>query len=382
MTKEVLRINGKDEIEFLKAYHHDGICSVSEIGLDWNSLVEMYEYYNNYVVGDLDLVAQKVAKNLKSIKGAYIVKYRIKDPEHLVDKAIRKKIDFNKVVTKDNFLEEFDDFIGLRILHLFKNDWEAVYTSLSKMYERKEKPVAYYRKGDDEGFLERCAMLGLVPKEKKAGYRSIHYIAKIPFFSYEFKCEIQIRTIFEEAWGEIDHLVRYPNNTDNELLNRYLLMFNALVGYADEMGTFLMMMKNDMEDMNKKNKELDKLVADLKYEIASLEGNNKTKTQKIDRLMSQLESIKNPWSAYVPGKTLPSTVEYISKIQNPSGYTYHSPFTTMHERFEEILKQTDLKSAPENINLEISKFKMPKIGSYQPLRVENLPWYNANKKKK
>ena len=28
-------------------------------------------------------------------------------------------------------------------------------------------------------------------------------------------CEIQVRTLLEEVWGEIDHLVNYPKPTDN-----------------------------------------------------------------------------------------------------------------------------------------------------------------------
>ena len=39
--KKVLTINGKDEQAFLAAYHHD-YKSVSEIGLEWAALVELY----------------------------------------------------------------------------------------------------------------------------------------------------------------------------------------------------------------------------------------------------------------------------------------------------------------------------------------------------
>lgn len=228
MTQNVfLTINGKDEESFLRKYNHNYI-TVSEIGLDWTTLVGIHDYYLGIVRNKLEIAAQELFLELKSIKGAHTVKYRIKDPEHLIDKIIRKKIEQERVVTKENFLDEFDDFIGFRILHLFKTDWESIYKTIKAKYKAKEPPVAYHREGDDQQLIDRFKELGLEPKVKKAGYRSIHYIAKFPFFSSEFKCEIQIRTLFEEAWSEIDHLVRYPNNTENELLNSYLLMFNRL----------------------------------------------------------------------------------------------------------------------------------------------------------
>ena len=57
--------------------------------------------------------------------------------------------------------------------------------------------------------------------------------------------EIQVRTVFEEAWSEIDHIMRYPYDTDNPVITEYLAIFNRMVGCADEMGTFLKKVKKD-----------------------------------------------------------------------------------------------------------------------------------------
>lgn len=88
MADVFLTINGKDEKTFLQAYNHD-IKSVSEIGLDWPSLVKIHDYYKGIVVNKLEIAAQEMFLQLKTIKGAHTVKYRIKDPEHLIDKIIR-----------------------------------------------------------------------------------------------------------------------------------------------------------------------------------------------------------------------------------------------------------------------------------------------------
>lgn len=314
-------INGKDEKSFLQSYNHD-IKSVAEIGIDWPSLVEIHDYYKGVIVNKLEIAAQEMFFQLKTIKGAHTVKYRIKDPEHLIDKIIRKKIDDNREVTKENFLEEFDDFIGFRILHLFKTDWEPIYETIKSKYESKETPVAYHRDGDDPAFIQKCKDLGLEPKVKKAGYRSIHFIAKFPFFAGgHFKCEIQIRTLFEEAWSEIDHLVRYPNNTDNELLNSYLLMFNKLAGYADDMGTFLMAMKGSLSQQQSERNELETAIDELKKEISSLKVKNGKQKVRIDDLMKKLDrGVTSGWPD-LSELQYPSTLDYISQIQAPSGST-------------------------------------------------------------
>ena len=335
MDKVFETINGKDEGEFLEAYSHD-IKSVSEIGLEWKSLIEIHDYYKGIVRNKLEITAQELFLQLKSIKGAHTVKYRIKDPEHLIDKIIRKKIDDGRLVTKENFLEEFDDFIGFRIMHLFKTDWEPIFISIKDKFVSKETPVAYHRNGDDPGFLQRCRDLGIEPKVKDAGYRSIHYIGMFPFFGSNFKCEIQIRTLFEEAWSEIDHLVRYPNNTNNELLNTYLLIFNKIAGCADEMGTFLMVMKASLAQQQNERSELENIVEKLREEISGLKLTNSRQKNRINELIKKLdEGVTVGW--YNPSVLhTPSTLDYITQIQTPSGLTGIDSLTKLHENIEQV----------------------------------------------
>lgn len=370
--EKVLTINGKDEQAFLATYLHD-LKSVEEVGLNWAALVDLHDFYCNNTMGTLDLIAQQVSQKLKAIKGAYIVRYRVKDPEHVIDKIIRKAKD-GRVITKDNFLDEIDDFVGLRVLHLFKNNWEEIFAAVSKEYSAKEQPVAYHRKGDDPVFLKRCEELGLQPKERAAGYRSIHYVAIVPVLSTTFKCEIQIRTVFEDAWSEIDHLVRYPNNTGNELLNSYLMMFNRLAGCADEMGTFLMAMKSNMAQMQEER-------AALLNEIESLRGKNAKQNKKIDELKNKLDkSIMIGWP-YTVDNPMQSTLDYIESIQNPSGATLHfeNPYASMQESIEELMKATEAAGRLQNSLPK--KFKMPKVGEW-PLTMKEFPWGTSPKDKK
>ena len=366
-----LMINGKTEKAFLTAYQHD-YNSVEEVGLDWASLVDLHNHYINNVQGTLNLIAQQVAQKLMAIKGAYIVKYRVKDPEHIIDKIIRKAKG-GRIITKDNFLDEIDDFVGLRILHLFKDNWEEIYQEVAKEYAAKETPVVYHRIGDDLNFLKRCEYLKLERKEHPAAYRSIHYVALVPVLSTTFKCEIQIRTVFEDAWSEIDHLVRYPNNTGNELLNSYLMVFNRLAGCADEMGTFLMAMKSRLANMQQ---ERDKLL----NEIESLRGTNAQQNQKIDELKKKLDKSAYIGWPYMSDNPMQSTLDYIDSIQHPSGSTYNfaNPYAEMQEDLEQILQKYQLDSFRQLGEDGRMTFKMPKAGIWST-SLKPLTWPKGKK---
>ncbi len=369
-----LTINGKDEKSFLAAYQHD-YKTVEEIGLNWAALVDLHDYYCNNIKGDLELIAQQVFQKLTSIRGAYIVRYRVKDPEHIIDKVIRKAKD-GRIITKDNFLDEIDDFVGFRILHLFKDNWEEVFQAVAKEYKWKETPVAYYRKGDAPSFLKHCEGLGLLPKEHPAGYRSIHYVATVPFLSNTFKCEIQIRTIFEDAWSEIDHLVRYPNNTGNDLLNNYLMMFNRLAGCADEMGTFLMAMKTNITQMQQERKE-------LLNEIENLKGKNAEQNKKIDELKKKLDKSTYLGWPYIPNNPMPSTLDYIATIQNPSdlfSYSFSTPYANMQDDLEQLLRQHQFNAFQQLGEKGEMHFKMPKAGVW-PIGMEGCSGASSKDKK-
>ena len=98
--------------------------------------------------------------------------------------------------------------------------------------------------------------------------------------------EIQLRTIFEEGWSEIDHRIRYPYDTDNQILNQYLFLFNGLAGSADEMASFVRLLKFELEEISRKAQasleEKDRTIRELREQVKNLK-NEKKKKDKIHR---------------------------------------------------------------------------------------------------
>jgi ppGpp synthetase/RelA/SpoT-type nucleotidyltranferase len=49
--------------------------------------------------------------------------------------------------------------------------------------------------------------------------------------------EVQLRTLFEEAWSEIDHHLRYSSNKEIDYAEPYLGVLNNLTSNADEIAS-------------------------------------------------------------------------------------------------------------------------------------------------
>ena len=60
----------------------------------------------------------------------------------------------------------------------------------------------------------------------------------------------------EDGWSEIDHRIRYPYDVDNPILSQYLFIFNRLAGSADEMASFVRLLKSNFEEKDRAIKEL------------------------------------------------------------------------------------------------------------------------------
>ncbi len=149
-------------------------------------------------------------------------------------------------------------------------------------WPRHEEPIAYYREGDPNEILDTFRENGLTPEKHEAGYRSIHYLIETQPTKDTYIVELQIRTLIEEAWSEIDHLVKYPYGTSNPIISNFLDIFNRLAGSADEMGTFIMRLESSLAASR-----LEKELSEKKYEEA--ENERKEIEQKLKTAIKELK---------------------------------------------------------------------------------------------
>ena len=101
-------------------------------------------------------------------------------------------------------MEEIEDLAGVRIITFFPITTEQV-----KVVIHEEFLVS-----DEQDKAD------LLMKEEKFGYQSVHYIVSLKparFILPEYaiyknlKAEIQVRTVLQHAWAEIEHDIQYKS---------------------------------------------------------------------------------------------------------------------------------------------------------------------------
>lgn len=163
-------------------------------------------------VADFFLISRRF--NEHPLPVVHSIKTRIKDIEHLREKIKRKWGD--TPFTPENIFSRITDIAGVRVIHLHSKQFEKIHQGIQSRIDEgywslHEPPVAYSWDPEATAYFQS---LGLNAITRESYYTSIHYVVK-PQPGAFLTCEIQVRTLFEEAWGEIDHSLNYPNPTNS-----------------------------------------------------------------------------------------------------------------------------------------------------------------------
>ncbi|MBD8133946.1 hypothetical protein IFR10_00165 [Bacillus sp. CFBP 13597] len=267
-------------------------------GLNWGELTEIYNDYLS-IRHLLNNIALTITAIIRENEEVHSVRSRVKDPEHLIEKIIRKTIQKKEEmsvvdykITKENYTTLITDLIGIRVLHLYKEQAILIDEVIRNNWEPYETPTVYKREGGEELKYVVNNIDQFDPKIHPAGYRSWHYLIKQNVTKLETIAEVQVRTIFEEGWSEIDHQLRYPYQLDNELLNGQLLVLNRLAGSADEMVNSII---NTLENTGKLEGEKHKqenIIAELNKEIEDLSKSSELQEKDMKSLQGKLKRLE------------------------------------------------------------------------------------------
>lgn len=277
--------------------------------IKWETLEDIYDDFDNYR-HRYETQGDYIADTLRTHPKIHFVKSRVKDPEHLIVKIIRKTAD-RKLKYGDefqfnieNYKEEVTDLIGIRAIHIFKEDWEDIHDFISKTWKVVEI-TANVREGDD---TQRFEELNIQIQSRKTGYRSVHYLIEFFPTNQKVTAEIQVRTIFEEGYGEIDHQLRYSHDEIPEVLALNLLLLNRIAGSSDEMASLINLLNRSWTQMEGKYERIiehkNKQIEELKNKIESNITMGEQDKQEIlscldkiimkDDLVNLTDSLKGP----------------------------------------------------------------------------------------
>lgn len=173
---------------------------------------------------------------------AYAVKVRVKEDFKIVEKVERKR----RGDKPDYSVSSLRDLDGLRIVTLYRLDTLDILPILLERIENgsRESDGVFSSKGIEEVIIYStnptgdaqdlpgrvralCYAFGLTGKTKveqtPQNYTSIHIVAwcrgKYRGKYRDIPVEIQVRTAFEDVWGEIDHSLKYKRSGEGHALD-------------------------------------------------------------------------------------------------------------------------------------------------------------------
>jgi putative GTP pyrophosphokinase len=161
---------------------------------------------------------------------------RIKRLESIEDKIARHPDKFPGGLTRANLLS-MNDLLGARIIVYFVSDLPLIDLELHQSPEielSSSRPPTAYLPHD---LAVQLGMTNIRREDKRSGYASIHYHAHLatsalrrpPHF------ELQVRTLAEDVWGEIEHILGYKPDKQTALqVSREFRILSKQLGAIDE----------------------------------------------------------------------------------------------------------------------------------------------------
>lgn len=199
-------------------------------------------------------VIDHLTSNHELMQLIHSTKSRPKDPEHLRDKlerqateSLAKKRPFT--TTAKNVFTRIEDLAGVRLLHLRSKEICDIHPKLQEIF----RTFKYTIVGEPEASswdIETSKLFGdlgfkIVPRPTL--YTSVHYIVQ-PHYGKE-KCEVQVRTLAEELWGEVSHAMNYPHTSECRACTEQLLALARLTSGCTRLVDSIFVTRDEFDDL-------------------------------------------------------------------------------------------------------------------------------------
>ena len=158
------------------------------------------------------------AHNTELLKLTHFLKHRVKEEESLRKKLERYALsDEPQIVDAANLFDRVRDLAGIRIIHLHTEQLAEIHPLILNLlhenqYKMIDEPTAYCW---DQEFKKLFQDIGIRAKTRDSMYTTVHYDV-LSNKTTKIACEIQVRSLVDEVWGEVSHRVNYPKPSPSE----------------------------------------------------------------------------------------------------------------------------------------------------------------------
>lgn len=196
--------------------------------------------YTKDIETPLEEILESLHKNLveKREEGIpiYLMKYRLKKVDSIYLKTKRKNV---------TDLKTIEDYAGLRILCLFEQDIYIVNKCLLALinslahYTLKEIMTYNWPEHKTKNIFSPLGQLGIESKKtqemKESGYKSIHYIVNVNHRAENYPVEIQLRTLLQDVWGELEHNLSYKQGSVHPHIKKSFVLLSQDLSTNDSL---------------------------------------------------------------------------------------------------------------------------------------------------
>lgn len=176
-----------------------------------NNISVQYEAIKNQYELAARHVRDIIATQFESYK-IQDIQYRAKSVESFIEKS--EKLNNDGELKYNDPFNQITDLAGVRLICFLKRDVDPICQQILDVFQSDQY--------EDVG--ERVFQKG------RFGYQSKHILVNLPKetyipscgFVHELTCEIQVRTLLQHAWAEIEHDIQYKGDFVPDNLGAYI----------------------------------------------------------------------------------------------------------------------------------------------------------------
>ncbi|WP_250673745.1 GTP pyrophosphokinase [Paraclostridium ghonii] len=225
----------------------------------------------NDITPTLNMLSEELVKYFENILNINAQEYlnvnsRVKSEYSLREKIIRNKY-LNKYKTPKMLIHNLSDLIGVRLECRFIEEERSIYKLLKSYFNISEDSIYYY---NEENENIRIRLDKDQPRKQKNGFEIYRIDGLFLYGDSKINFEIQIKSMVNIFWSEIEHNVIYKNNA-------YVMMDKFLSDVFASIKTNLTLIDNQLlsvyknfsannKDKNSKRKSMEKFLAKIAYD--------------------------------------------------------------------------------------------------------------------
>lgn len=237
----------------------------------------------------LEVIEEELVKfftNLPLQEEIIAVSSRIKSESSLKEKIIRNRYMVN-YESADDLISDIPDLIGVRIECKFVKEEFDIFMQIKKLFNQTDDRKYFYSQSNKN---IRLYLFERQPLKQKNGFEIYKIDGEYTFLNRKIKFELQIKSLVNVFWSEIEHKIIYKNTTfllqDKFLKDMMVSIKNNLTMIDDQLLNIYDNFKYKSEiDIKVRKKELKKLFAKFLYEGI---------THKMDKQLAFVMDFKKP----------------------------------------------------------------------------------------